>query len=522
VGLKKDVVIIGGGATGAGVARDLAMRGVDVLLAEKGDLCSGTSGRCHGLLHSGARYAVSDPDSAGECAAENRILKNIIPHVIEDCGGLFVSVEEDREYENRFIKGCARCGVPAEEITVNEVLSIVPNLNKKISSAYRVPDASIDPFQLVLCNILDAVENGAEIKMHREVAGFSMDGEHIKSVQVRKDGHKESIRAEIVVNASGPWVPSVANMAGVEIPTNLDKGSLLVLSRRISDIVVNRLRMPTDGDIIVPNHTTSIIGTTSSRVDEPGNTSVEKSEVQLLLREASKLIPDVSNSRVLRGYAGVRPLVHSDKCGRDAGRGCQIIIEGNLISVLGGKLTTYRLMAERVSDAVCKELGVRARCRTHKEKLGKEVDAHGIPGSAFQLQKKRAFSRYGGRVKVFAKSGGSMICNCEHVSTGEIRYAIRDLHARSIEDVMRRTRAGMGPCQGSFCAGKIASLMCEDKRKSAEEARKELIKFFQERWNGIVPVLGFEQLRQERLHMAIHSCVGNYDRLERGDERNKR
>ena len=143
--MQTDVLVIGGGATGVGVAWDAALRGYDVTLVERGDLAEGTSGRFHGLLHSGGRYVVKDPLAAEECVDENAILRQIIPDCIEDTGGLFVSTpDDDPAYPEQFLEGCAKAKLPAEEISVAEALRREPRLNPKVSRAFSVPDASID------------------------------------------------------------------------------------------------------------------------------------------------------------------------------------------------------------------------------------------------------------------------------------------------------------------------------------------------------------------------------------------
>jgi len=137
--LQTDVLVIGGGATGAGVAWDCALRGFDTILAERRDLGEGTSGRFHGLLHSGGRYAVKDPDAAIECIEENVILRRIAADCIEDTGGLFVTTpDDDPAYGDEFLAGCARTGVPAEEISVAEALRMEPRLNPGIRRAFTV------------------------------------------------------------------------------------------------------------------------------------------------------------------------------------------------------------------------------------------------------------------------------------------------------------------------------------------------------------------------------------------------
>ena len=148
--LTADVVVIGGGSTGAGVVRDAAMRGFSAVLVDRSDQGQGTPGRFHGLLHSGGRYVVSDPGSASECASENAILSRIQAPAIERTGGLFVAVPgDDPDYGDRFLAGARATGVPAREISVRVALRREPRLNPGIVRAIEVEDASVDGWQLV-------------------------------------------------------------------------------------------------------------------------------------------------------------------------------------------------------------------------------------------------------------------------------------------------------------------------------------------------------------------------------------
>src|SRR5438067_1767480 len=150
VTLRTDVLVIGGGATGAGVAWDAALRGFDVVLAERKDLAEGTSGRVHGLVDSGGGYAVKDPRAAEECVAENRVLRNIAADSLEDTGGFFVTTRwDDPVYADRFAQGCLATGVQCEEISPAQALREEPRLNPDISRVFRVPDANVDVWKLV-------------------------------------------------------------------------------------------------------------------------------------------------------------------------------------------------------------------------------------------------------------------------------------------------------------------------------------------------------------------------------------
>ena len=138
-----DVIIIGGGITGAGTQRDCAMRGLRTLLIERSDIATGATGRNHGMLHSGARYAVSDPESAAECIRENRILRQIAAHCIEETDGLFVTLpEDDPHYQATFVDACRRAGIRAEVIDPAQARRLEPSVNPALTGAVRVPDGA--------------------------------------------------------------------------------------------------------------------------------------------------------------------------------------------------------------------------------------------------------------------------------------------------------------------------------------------------------------------------------------------
>src|SRR5262245_56407977 len=172
-----EVLVIGGGSTGVGVARDAAMRGFATVLVERGDLATGTTGRFHGLLHSGGRYAVKDPVAARECVVENAVLRRIATDSIEDTGGLFVSTPwDDPEFGDAFLEGCRATGVLVDEVSVADVLSREPRLDPGLARAFEVPDAAIDPWKLVSTNARSAAEHGARILPYHRVDGLEVRG----------------------------------------------------------------------------------------------------------------------------------------------------------------------------------------------------------------------------------------------------------------------------------------------------------------------------------------------------------
>jgi len=161
---RTQVLVIGGGATGAGILWDLTLRGIDAVLVEAQELAYGTSGRCHGLLHSGGRYLVKDSEVARECYEENQIMRRVAAAAIEDTGGLFVYLKgDDPDYAAQWAATAKEAGLPYEEIDPAEACQMEPLLSSNVQRVFRVPDAAIDPVDLILMNVRGAVERGAHL-----------------------------------------------------------------------------------------------------------------------------------------------------------------------------------------------------------------------------------------------------------------------------------------------------------------------------------------------------------------------
>lgn len=214
-----DVIVIGGGITGAGTARDCAMRGLKVLLIERHDIATGATGRNHGLLHSGARYAVTDQESATECIEENMILRRIASHCVDETDGFFITLpEDDLAYQAKFVEACRTAGIRADIIDPEEARRLEPSVNPDIIGAVRVPDGSVDPFRLCAANMLDAKLHGGQVRLQTEVTGFIREGDAIIGVHTRNiAGEEADYYAPVTVNACGIWGHGIASLAGVNV-----------------------------------------------------------------------------------------------------------------------------------------------------------------------------------------------------------------------------------------------------------------------------------------------------------------
>ncbi len=551
--IETNLLVIGGGATGTGIAWDAALRGFSVVLVEKRDLTHGTTGRYHGLLHSGGRYVVQDPQSAAECIAENRILRRTHTHCIEDTGGFFVVTPEDEgPYPDQFKAACDRTGVPCREISVAQARKREPLLNPRISRVFEAPDGSADSFLATHATAQAAQLAGARILTYHEVVDLIVEGNEgdrrVMGARVRDvaRGQDVELRADMTINASGAWAGLIARTAGLVVNVIPGKGTLLAMNHRIVNTVINRCKSPSDGDIIVPIHTIAVIGTTDERVTDPENLTIEPWEVELLLAEGDKLVPGISGARVVRAWAGVRPLYQESYTGasRDATRAFTLLDHkardgvSGFLTIIGGKWTTFRLMAEKTLDKACEQLGVRKPCIT---------SATPVPGV------EQGHYWLGHRLREVEENHlqSDLVCECELVTRAMLENAVHNNPTLTLDDLRRDVRLGMGPCQGGFCTYRAAGILHEmskverrttnDKDETWNVAYLQspahntiphhvstairnpqstisnpnllLRDFLQERWKGLKPILWGQQLKQERLDELIYLCLMNADHL---------
>lgn len=522
-----DAIIIGGGITGAGVARDCSLRGLKVLLVEKQDFTNGATGRNHGLLHSGARYAVNDAESASECIKENMILRKIARHCVDETDGLFITLpEDDLSYQKTFVESCEKAGIRAEIIDPEEAKRLEPSVNPALTGAVRVPDASIDPFHLTTANIIDARRHGATILNYHEVTDLIVENGVVKGVTLRNNhtGETSEAYARITINAAGIWGHLVAKRAGITINMFPAKGTLLIFGHRVNSMVINRCRKPANADILVPDDVVCVIGTTSDRVpfDTIDDLKVTPDEVDLLIREGEKLAPALSTTRILRAYCGVRPLVASDDdpSGRNISRGIVCLdhkvrdgLDG-FITITGGKMMTYRMMAEVATDLACKKLGINVACTTADMPLpGSELKPEISHGELFSSSFNAAHGRHGtmaDAIKYGDKEDDALVCECEEVSVGEVKYAAEKLHVHNLMNLRRRTRVGMGTCQGELCTCRAANIICTNNVTASEKGLKD---FLNERWKGVRPVAWGQALGEAQLTATIYQALCGLDKI---------
>jgi glycerol-3-phosphate dehydrogenase len=363
------VCIIGGGGTGAALAYDLALRGLSVILLEKGELTSGTTGRHHGQLHSGARYAWADRNIARECYEETLILRRICPEAIEYNGGFFIALTDDEaDLVPEFLDACAEAGIPAAETPPAKALALEPAMNPGLKRAVAVPDGSFDAFRLPLSFFAAARSLGAEIRPWCEVSGLEVSGGRAVAARILDRSadpfREERIAADYFVNASGAWAGRVAALAGLKVDITPAPGAMVAVKGRLVDRVVSRLRHPSDGDIVVPQRGLSIIGSTQRVTDDPEAIVPLRGEIESLLSDAAALVPAFASQAVHASWAAARPLAGvSDDEGRSISRDFAVLDHSSrdgvagIATIIGGKATVLRAMAQKTADAVIGALG---------------------------------------------------------------------------------------------------------------------------------------------------------------------
>lgn len=370
---KPKAAIIGGGFTGCALALDLQMRGFAVEVYERGELSAGTSGRTHGLLHSGGRYCVEDIEAGRECIQENRILRKIARQCIEFNGGLFIALtDSDVAYGDQFAKGAVECDIDIEELTPSQALKLEPNINPGLLRAFRVPDGAFDPLRLALAFAATAKRFGAKFHPYCEVKKLLQEESgRVFGIQYlnRHENQHHETQADVVINATGAWAGRITTMANLDVPVRPTPGVMVAYDQRLVQRVINRLCIPDDGDILVPQRRMVLIGTTSFDHEDVDYIPVYQEQINMMHQRAAELVPAVKQAQMRGAWMSARPLISSGGDARSLTRTFKCFDHEDqgvpgFFTITGGKATTCRLMAEKAADLVCTKTGISAACGT--------------------------------------------------------------------------------------------------------------------------------------------------------------
>ncbi|MBI3454601.1 MAG: glycerol-3-phosphate dehydrogenase/oxidase [Candidatus Rokubacteria bacterium] len=498
-----DAVIVGGGMAGAGVARELALRGLSCVLVEKGDFASGTTSRSSKLIHGGLRYLeLFDFGLVRESLQERETLARLAPHLIRPLPFL---VPVHRGGSRSLIK--VRIGLRLYDwltpgrrtehcrtIGRDEALALEPTLRPDdlAGAGYYFDDLLLSPERLCLENVLSARRAGAQALNYAQVEEFRPRPGGGWSVRVRDlvGGDVATVAGRVLINATGPWVDRIREMAGIrERGTHLlrpTKGAHLALPR-LSDRAIYLSTKDDRMVFVIPWREFSLVGTTDTDSDDnPDRVWATSDDVAYLLAETRRVLADprVSEANIVYTYAGIRPLTFEAGKGASAvSRQHRVFVEGpdgRFLSITGTKLTCFRSLAQRVGDEVVRRLAKGGPSRTARLALDgsdEEADALEIRAMLDVTEAVRASGLEPGQVEMLAATyglragavldlarrlpgGTERLCKSAPEIAAQLHWTVETELAVSLQDfLLRRTGIGTGPCLGLDCAGTVAPRM---------------------------------------------------------------
>ncbi len=352
------IAIIGAGITGLFSALNLSLDGYDVTLFEKDSLLSGTSGRFHGMLHSGSRYSLNDERSARECIGENKLLSKNAGNFIKNTSGYFISLnDEDSSYGDELFKKNQNIGIETENVDIDEMLRREPYLNKNIKMALKVPDKVIYAHSFASAVAIESIMNGTKIRFNSPVISGEIKNNDVTSIKYRNNNNIISEKFDYIINTTGPWSGKLLkNFKISDFDVMPTLGYMASYDRLFVNSIINRMREPSDGDIILPYGSKSVAGTMAIISEDPDNNEVDNEDVDTMISEISDMVPSVKNYNYEKLYYSMRPLIREDNS--RSSRDFNIYNNySNMITIIGGKFTTSRLMGKSISEYISKIFG---------------------------------------------------------------------------------------------------------------------------------------------------------------------
>jgi glycerol-3-phosphate dehydrogenase len=502
-----DAVIVGGGMAGAGVARELALRGLSCALVEKGDFASGTTSRSSKLIHGGLRYLeLFDFALVRESLRERETLARLAPQLVRPLPFLvpvyrtgprkLVTVRIGLRLYDWLTPGKRTEGY--RTLTPDDALALEPTLRPDdlVGAGYYFDDLLLSPERLCLENVLSARRAGAQALNYAQVEELRPRPGEGWTARVRDlvTGDVATVTGRVLINAAGPWVDRLRELAGIQ-----EQGPRLLRTTKGAHLVLPRLTdravyLSTRDDrmvFVIPWRDFSLVGTTDTDSDEnPDRVRATPEDVAYLLAEARRVLDDarLAEANVVYTYAGIRPLTAGDGGGSTkrasaVSRQHRVTAEGpddRFLSITGTKLTCFRSLAQRVGDQVARRLGKGGPSRTARLALdGSDEETGGLearamldvteavrasglePGQVATLV--ATYGRRAGAVLDLARrrpGGTDRLCKSAPEIAAQLHWAVEGELAVSLQDVLlRRTGIGTGPCLGLDCAAAVAQRM---------------------------------------------------------------
>ena len=552
-----DVVIIGGGANGCGVARDLALRGLRVTLVEKGDFARGASGASSGMIHGGPRYLLDDVETTKHSCTDSGYIQKMAPHLCFRIPFL-VPIPRDNPFgplgmllHDTFFGVYDRYtplknGVPHARMDAGQMRAIEPGLSGDFLGGVTLDEWGIDVGRLCLSSALDARAHGAELCTYTEVERITQnEAGEVVGVHLRElaSGRRRTLAARAVVNCAGPWADEmVALTQAGRAQSQLrrrhlrpGKGVHLIYAGRLSNFAI--ITNAKDGRqiFVMPYLNETWIGTTDD--DYYGSLDdlwATEDEVAYLREAGEAVLPGLRDQRLIGTRVGVRNTIHGWGVTEDAlSRRYEVVdhaTEGapGFFSLLGGKLASFRVQAQDVADKVAAQLGNHAPCQTHARPLpGGEAAANPVAlatryGVALPVAA-RLVARHGAgadKVLDYAKGrpGGLQVLDAaEPTLAGEVAWALEHECVGHLGDLMARCRLAMGPDMGLQGARPAAAIMAEQRDLDVEGERAELMDLLRRRWRSARPVLEGIQLAQMEAWLSAFGPLWQQSRWGAGE-----
>ena len=539
-----DVVVIGGGVNGTGVARDAAIRGLKVALFERNDLAFGASGNNSGMIHGGPRYMLNDPNVTATSCRDSGYIQAIAPHLLFRVPFLMPAENKGRAkimyaLMDAFFEAYDRYqplkrGKKHAMLSVEEMQKLEPGIRGEMVGGFSFDEWGIDGVRLCTANVIDAHERGARIFVGTTVERIEKreDTGEVVAVHYRDriTGQTGALRTHTVVNATGAWAPITASLGGiapVRARVRPGKGIHIIYDRRLVNYAIASRTIDGRQIFIAPWQNMSVVGTTDD--DYYGNLDdvrATSEEVRYLIQGIARIFPAIRKARAIGTYAGVRPTLHAFGPLEDAlSREHEVIDHAphgapGVYSMIGGKLASYRMFAEEMTDVLAARFGLSVMSSTHEKplpggdvilnagELAQQMDVETIAAKRLTFRHGSRALRIAERVRERPREACT-VCVCEPVIEAEVRHVIRHEWARSVSDVSRRTRLGLGACGGMRCAARCGQIVAQELGLSPQEGLEQAARFLVRQAGNRAVALGPEQAQQEALAIAaVRSELG--------------
>ena len=504
-----DAVIIGGGANGTCIARDLSLRGLSVLLLEQGDLAEAYTGVSREIL-GGASVGLENGELGQICVRERDILCKIAPNLIDSCNSYVVAVSND-DIKNieRVRKFYAAAQIPFDPVNVDEFLKQEPNCNPAIQQVFQTHETLINPALWIIYNAQDAKAHGATIQTYCEASHLLIEDKTVIGVQYLNKLTNQKINAygKFIINATGPWVSKLEKDLELTeknfLPPNIEVTTRIIFQDQLSSNIIWALKEDQLDSILIPAPCSMILGEKTQAIsfDDIADFNPDYDDLEDLYTKGEKLIPTLRNYQAIRSISIFQ--ARNSSSSEDQGPMAPFTLfdythhgYSGFLSVFGGNLTISRYIAEKVADEITQTMNVSKECETASTLLwASDLDIEAtLPGQQTYSPK---LSELSITSHSFACSPTTIhtICPCYNIEKSQLKSVRDTLNVQKLEDYSRRTSLGWGECLGATCLIRLCELESQWGEKSHSQLLTELSSMLETRWKTVL--LGNPQLKRQ-------------------------